>query len=282
MPYNCVVLAKQVPDTDNITAEAMKEDGTVNRGALPAIFNPEDLLALELALSLREEHGGTVTVISMGPPGAAEVLRESLYRGADRVVLLTDMKFAGADTLATSYALSEAVRKTGDFDIVFCGSQAIDGDTGQVGPQTAEKLGTPQITYVESVTALNGKIRARRAIEDGYEIVESAIPVLLTVAASAPEARIPNAKLLMQYKKAKTADEAGEGAASLKDRGLLIEKWDTSDLGVDTERCGKKGSPTMVKKIESITLAAADVKKVEPTEQSINDFVVTLRQEHVV
>ena len=148
MPYNMIVLVKQVPDTKNITGEAMKEDGTVNRGALPAIFNPEDLHALEMALQIKQDHGGHIWVLTMGLPSAVEVLRDALYRGADEAALLTDRRFARADTLATSYTLSEAIKHIGEFDIVLCGRQAIDGDTAQVGPQTAEKLQVPQITYV--------------------------------------------------------------------------------------------------------------------------------------
>jgi electron transfer flavoprotein beta subunit len=154
--YNSIVLVKQVPDTKNITGEVMKGDGTMNRSALPAVFNPEDLNALEMALQVREQYGGRVTVLTMGPPQAAEVLREALYRGADQVILLSDRRFAGADTLATSYTLTCAIRKLGNYDLIFCGRQAIDGDTAQVGPQTAEKLGIPQITYAETVVNLEG------------------------------------------------------------------------------------------------------------------------------
>src|SRR5512147_1844105 len=135
--YDCVVCVKQVPDTGNIAGDAMKEDGTVNRAALPAIFNPEDLNALEAALEIRDRFGGTVTAITMGPPAACEVLRECLYRGADRAILLTDRRAAASDTLATSYILSRAVKTIGKYDFVFCGRQAIDGDTAQVGPQSA-------------------------------------------------------------------------------------------------------------------------------------------------
>ncbi len=282
MPYNCVVLAKQVPDTENITGTAMKEDGTVNRGALPAIFNPEDLRALEMALSVKDRYGGKVSVVTMGPPSAAEVLRACLYRGADEVVLLTDMRFAGADTLATSYVLSETVKKTGEFDIVLCGSQAIDGDTGQVGPQTAEKLGVPQITYVETLDISNGTVRARRAVTGGYEIVESGLPVLLTVTANALSARPPGAKRLMRYKKAKAAGEAGDEAGKLEERGLLIRQWDMDAIGVSAEMCGKKGSPTSVFKIESVVLSKTETKSVEPTEEGVRALIEELREEHIL
>jgi electron transfer flavoprotein beta subunit len=181
-PIDCVVLVKQVPDTHNVTGEAMTANGTMNRNALPAIFNPEDLNALEMALQLRDRHGGAVTVVTMGPPKAADILRESLWRGADRVILLTDRKFAGADTLATSFALQKAIEKIGRYDLVLAGRQAIDGDTAQVGPQTAEKLGIPQITYAESVLEIaDGRITAERALDSGSEVVRCLLPCLLTV-----------------------------------------------------------------------------------------------------
>ncbi len=150
-PYHLIVLVKQVPDTRNVTGEVMTKDGTMNRSALSAIFNPEDLNALEMALDFKDRYGGTVTVISMGPLQAAEILRDSLCRGADQVILLSDRKFAGADTHATSYTLKCAIDKVGQYDMVFCGRQAIDGDTAQVGPQVAEKLNIPQITYAELI-----------------------------------------------------------------------------------------------------------------------------------
>ncbi len=147
--WHSIVLVKQVPDTANISGKVMKEDGTVNRAKLPAIFNHEDKVALELALRLKDTYGGKVTAITMGPQRASDILRECLYMGADQVYLISDRKFAGADTLATSYVLSEAIKKIGEFHFVFAARQAIDGDTAQVGPQTAEKLGIPQITYAE-------------------------------------------------------------------------------------------------------------------------------------
>jgi electron transfer flavoprotein beta subunit len=168
VPYDSIVCIKQVPDTANVTADAMKADGTVNRAALPTIFNPDDLRALEIALQVRDQHGGTVTVISMGPPKAADALRECLYRGADRVVLLTDRRAAASDTLATSYILARAIKTVGRYDFVFCGRQAIDGDTAQVGPQCAEKLGIPQVTYLEKLVELRDRTaRIRRRPRHG-------------------------------------------------------------------------------------------------------------------
>ena len=209
VPYDSIVCVKQVPDTANVTAEAMKEDGTVNRAALPTIFNPEDLHALEAALELRDRYGGTVTVVSMGPPKAADVLRDCLFRGADRVILLTDRRAAASDTLATSYILSQAIRTIGRYDFVFCGRQAIDGDTAQVGPQCAEKLGIPQVTYLEHVPSLcDGVVQIRRNIGHGWELVEAKLPVLVTVVQTANTPRPPAAKRVMRVKRARVAAEA--------------------------------------------------------------------------
>jgi len=204
MAFNIIVLAKQVPDTRNVGKDAMKADGTVNRAALPAIFNPEDLNAMEQALDIKDRFpGSTITVLTMGPGRAAEILREGLFRGADDGVLLTDRAFAGADTLATSYALSMAIRKIGKFDIIISGRQAIDGDTAQVGPQVAEKLGVPQITYAENIEKIgNGKITVKRRLENGVEVVECPLPVVVTVNGSARACRPRNAKFLLKYKHA--------------------------------------------------------------------------------
>ena len=186
----------------------MKDDGTVNRAALPAIFNPEDLNALEAALQLREQFGGTVTVLTMGPPTACQVLRECLYRGADRTILVTDRRAAASDTLATSYILSQAVKAIGKYDFVFCGRQAIDGDTAQVGPQMAEKLAIPQITYFEELVDLSDRlVRVRRDVGNGYEVLESRLPVLITVLDTANESRPAAARRLMQYKRARSESD---------------------------------------------------------------------------
>ncbi len=232
MAYNCVVLIKQVPDTKRITGQAMNEDGTVNRGALPAIFNPEDLNALELALQIKDGLGGKVTVITMGPPAASEVLRESLYRGADDAILITDRRCAASDTLATSYILSCAVKKL-DYDIVVCGRQAIDGDTAQVGPQLAEKLGITQITYLEELIDIDEATRtARRNMGTGQQQVKAKLPVLLTVTSEANEPRVAAAKKLMKFKNARTPVEverevgsqtAGRLTANSEDRSQKTE-----------------------------------------------------------
>ncbi|HUT64861.1 MAG TPA: electron transfer flavoprotein subunit beta/FixA family protein [Spirochaetota bacterium] len=290
-----VVLAKQVPDTQNLTGEAMKEDGTVNRSALPAIFNPEDLNALEMALSVKERYGGTVNVITMGPPSAVELLKEALYRGADNVYLLSDRKFAGSDTLATSFALKQAiVTKIPDFDIVLCGRQAIDGDTAQVGPQTAEKLDIPQLTYVERIEELSeNRIKVHKLMDNGSEVVETSLPVLLTVTDSANEPRPFLAKRLLKYRKAasgfdlpallpkypqfNTAEDLRE---HLRKKGLFIEMWGLEDIKARKEEVGFAGSPTMVKMIESITLTGKGFKKIEATDEGIAQFVAELIEDH--
>ena len=178
--YNCVVCIKQVPDTGKVTGDAMKQDGTINRAALPAIFNPEDRNALEAALWVKETYGGTVTVITMGLPAATAILREALYCGADRAVLVTDRKAAGSDTLATSYILSQAVRKFNP-DLVFCGRQAIDGDTAQVGPQIGEKLDCAVVTYLEKLEMDGEFAIATRDIGTGIETCRAKLPALFTV-----------------------------------------------------------------------------------------------------
>lgn len=287
MPYDSIVCVKQVPDTGNITAEAMKADGTVNRAALPAIFNPEDLHALEVALDVRDRFGGTVTAVSMGPPRAADVLRECLYRGVDRAVLITDRRAAASDTLATSYILSQAVRTIGRFDFVFCGRQAIDGDTAQVGPQCAEKLGIPQITYLEEVLEANGcTVRVRRNIGHGWEIVEARLPILATVTSAGPPPRPPSVKRVMRFKQARAPGELPEDldasspkiqtarvAEGLSKLGLLIEQWDLDAIGADLDRCGLAGSPTKVHRVQSIVLTKQGYTDVPPTEEGIRGLI---------
>jgi len=285
--YNSVVCVKQVPDTQNLSGEAMKEDGTVNRSALPAIVNPEDLNALELALELKDEHGGTVTAVSMGPPSASEALRQCLYRGADRAILLSDRKFAASDTLATSYILSCAISKLQDVDIVFCGRQAIDGDTAQIGPQLAHKLGLPQVTYVEAIEDISPeRVTVRRGFERGYEICTAPVPLLMTVRDSANAPRPPAAKRLMKYKKARTPEELEEEwddyeIQMFDDRGLLIEQWGVDDAGCDVERCGLSGSPTRVKNIDSVKLVSEEHEEIEPTREGMDTLVKKLQSEHI-
>jgi electron transfer flavoprotein beta subunit len=301
-----VVLVKQVPDTANVTGEAMKEDGTINRSALPAVFNPEDLNALEEALKLRDRHDARVTVLTMGPPAAVQVLRESLYRGADEVILLTDKAFAGADTLATSYALSLAVEKLGGADLVLCGRQAIDGDTAQVGPQTAEKLGYPQITCVSRIDELvapeadeAGVITATRSIEGGFETLTSPLPCLLTVTAEANDPRPASVKLVMTYKGIAAEampeyddsylnPESDEAEVCMIGRDgkpvcrARVVQWDHEALAADREALGLRGSPTRVKEIESVVLAQSEARMVDPDEAGISELVHELIEEHIL
>jgi electron transfer flavoprotein beta subunit len=284
-----IVLAKQVPDTRNVGKDAMKADGTVNRAALPAIFNPEDLNALEQALQLKDKFPGSIiTLLTMGPVRASEVLREGLFRGADDGVLLTDRAFAGADTLATSYALACAIRKIKEFDVIVCGRQAIDGDTAQVGAQVAEKLGIAQITYAEEIVFVkNDKIRIKRRLERGIEVVEGKFPIVVTVNSSAPDCRPRNAKLLMKYKHATTISERAEKTedyiSMVNEKPYLnIKEWSVNDIECDREQLGLTGSPTKVKKIENIVFQAKESKKITGSDKEIDELMKELIENHTI
>jgi electron transfer flavoprotein beta subunit len=289
MSLNIVVLAKQVPDTRNVGKDAMKADGTVNRAALPAIFNPEDLNALEQALRLKDAHpGSTITMLTMGPGRAADIIREGLYRGADNGYLLTDRAFAGADTLATSYALATAVRKIGKFDIIIGGRQAIDGDTAQVGPQVAEKLGLTQITYTEEILKVeNGRITVKRHIDGGIETVEAPLPIVVTVNGSAAPCRPRNAKRVMKYKHAKTVTEKQQGNldyTNLYDKYdyLNLAEWSVDDVNGDVAQCGLSGSPTKVKTIQNIVFQAKESKTLNAGDRDVEDLIVELLANHTI
>ncbi|MDR0845261.1 MAG: electron transfer flavoprotein subunit beta/FixA family protein [Tannerella sp.] len=289
MSLQIIVLAKQVPDTRNVGKDAMKADGTVNRAALPAIFNPEDLNALEQALRLKDAHPDTtVTLLTMGPGRAAEIIREGLYRGADGGYLLTDRAFAGADTLATSYALAMAIRKIKDFDLILCGRQAIDGDTAQVGPQVAEKLGLSQVTYAEEIQKVeNGKITIKRRLERGVETVEAKLPIVVTVNGSAAGCRPRNAKFIQKYKHAKTATEKREAGVTdtpwYDNRFYLnLQEWSVADVNADVVQCGLSGSPTKVKKIESVVFQAKESKTLAPTDAAIDELMKELITNHTI
>lgn len=273
MKYKIIVLAKQVPDTRNVGSDAMTPEGTVNRAALPAIFNPDDLNALEQALRLKDANpGSTITMLTMGLPKAIEILQEGLFRGVDKCYLLTDRMLGGADTLATSYSLAQAIKKIGQFDIILCGRQAIDGDTAQVGPQVAQKLNIPQITYVEDVLKYDDKnIVVKRHIDGGTEIVEGPLPILLTINGSAAPCRSRNAYKVIKYKRATTNVDIDnmndEDKKFYTDRQyLVIEQLSAADINADTKQIGKQGSPTNVKAVknivfkakESLTLSASD------------------------
>ena len=289
MSLKIIVLAKQVPDTRNVGKDAMKADGTVNRAALPAIFNPEDLNALEQALRLKDAYPGTtVTLLTMGPGRAAEIIREGLYRGADGGYLLTDRAFAGADTLATSYAISMAIRKIKEYDLILCGRQAIDGDTAQVGPQVAEKLGLSQITYAEEILKVNnGKVTVKRRLERGVETVEGKLPIVITVNGSAADCRPRNAKFVQKYKHAKTVTEKQEASADYTDLFsirpyLNLEEWSVADVNADVKACGLSGSPTKVKKIENVIFQAKESKTLTPADAEIEELMKELIANHTI
>ena len=287
--YKIIVLAKQVPDTRNVGKDAMKADGTVNRAALPAIFNPEDLNALEQALRLKDRYPGTtVTLLTMGPGRAAEIIREALYRGADDGYLLTDRKFAGSDTLATSYALSLAIKKLAPYDLVIAGRQAIDGDTAQVGPQVAEKLGLPQITYAEEIIDVDKKkITIKRRLERGVETVSAPLPIVVTVHSSAPECRSRHAKYTIKYKHARSLGELQDTSEDYlqlqKDRPyLLIREWGVADIEADLEQLGLSGSPTKVKKIENVVFASRESKVLSSSNSDIEGLMKELISNHTI
>lgn len=290
-PLKIVVLAKQVPDTRNVGKDAMKADGTVNRAALPAIFNPEDLNALEQALILKDmREGSTVQVLTMGPHRAADILRDAMFRGADGGILLTDRKFAGADTLATSYALSRALLKINP-DIIVAGRQAIDGDTAQVGPQVAEKLGIPQVTYAEEIVSLtedNAQIVIKRRLDHGVEVVSAPLPLVVTVNGSAPECRPRHAKRVMKYKYAKIPTELQEAdndyLANLcaSKPYLNIQEWSVADVDADDNELGLTGSPTKVKQIENVVFAAKEAKRLTAADADINELMVELIASHTL
>lgn len=294
MSFHSVVMVKQVPDTANISGQVMRPDGTVNRSKLPTIFNPEDKVALELALQFRDRYGGTVRVVTMGPIKASDLLRECLYMGADEAFLVSDRKFAGADTLATSYVLSEALRKLAPFDLVFAGRQAIDGDTAQVGPQTAEKLGLPQITYAEEIVEAHGsKVVVKRKVDNGFEVLEGTLPLLITVVKDAALPRPFRAKRVMAFKNARTLLELEKMAESnsllyvdqLKDeylsKGLFIQTLTADDLAIDADRCGLGGSPTKVHKIDSVVLGGNAHESIPATKDGMYALIDKLMEDHI-
>ncbi len=283
MGLKIIVLAKQVPDTRNVGKDAMKADGTVNRAALEAIFNPEDLNALEQALRLKDRYEGTtVAILTMGPGRASEIIREGLYRGADTGYLLTDRAFAGSDTLATSYAIAQTIKKIKDYDLIICGRQAIDGDTAQVGPQVAEKLGIPQITYAEEINAVtDGKVIVKRRLERGVETVQGPLPLVVTVNSSAPDCRPRNARLLMKYKHAKTMTERQDANEDYivwyNERPYLnIPEVTSNDIETESDQLGLAGSPTKVKKIENIVFQAKESKVLSDADEDIEDLMKEL------
>ena len=289
MSLNIIVLAKQVPDTRNVGKDAMKEDGTINRAALPAIFNPEDLNALEQALCLKDANpGSTVTILTMGLPRAAEVIREAMFRGADGGIVLTDRTLGGADTLATSYSLAQAVKKIGNYDIILGGRQAIDGDTAQVGPQIAEKLGLPQVTYAEEIIDLkDGFVTVKRRLENGIETVKAPLPCVVTVNGSASECRPRNAMRLQKYKYAASTSEKAnlseEKQALLEKRPYLnIAEWSAAFVEADPEQIGLTGSPTRVKAIENVVFTAKESRSIGNNDEQIEELIKELIANHTI
>ena len=292
MSLKIVVLAKQVPDTRNVGPDAMTPEGTVNRAALPAVFNPDDLNALEQALLLKEQFpGSTISVVTMGLPKSAEVIREALYRGADRGYVVTDRPLGGADTLATSYTLSQAIKKIGEFDIIIGGRQAIDGDTAQVGPQIAEKLGLTQVTYAEEIVSLDPEKRRiviKRHIDGGVETVEGPLPLVVTVNGSAAPCRPRNAKLVMKYKNATVAAErTAEQAAAFEALAgrkpyLDITQWGAADIDCDPQQIGKAGSPTNVKAVKNIVFKAKESRTLTAADEEIDQLVKELIAEKII
>lgn len=285
---NIIVLVKQVPDTANVGVDAMKADGTVNRAALDAIFNPDDLNALELALQMKDQYGAKVTVVTMGPPKATEILKDSLYRGADKAYFISDPKFAGSDTLATSLVISSAIRaKINNYDIIMAGRQAIDGDTAQVGPQVAEKLGLNQITFVTKIESYkNDKLKLHKVTDDGAELLETPLPILLTVEGDANIPRPERAKRLMTYSRVVTSDQLttldSKEQEYLKKNNLVIDVIKFNDLKIDQSYIGLAGSPTRVKEIKSVVFKSTDLKEFSPTDAGVKDLMSELIKDNII
>ena len=266
MSLKIVVLAKQVPDTRCVGKDAMNADGTINRAALPAIFNPEDLNALEQALRLKDTHpGSTVTILTMGPGRAAEIIREGLYRGADNGYLLTDRAFAGADTLATSYALATAIRKIGEYDIIVGGRQAIDGDTAQVGPQIAEHLGLPVISYAADIKVDGDSVIVKRQYEDRYHELKAKMPCLITALSELNEPRYMTPG----------------GIFDACDKEVTV--WGRADLkDVDDSDLGLKGSPTKIAKAsDKVAKGAGEKVNLDPAE-SVAYLIGKFKEKHII
>lgn len=289
MSLNIIVLAKQVPDTRNVGKDAMKEDGTINRAALPAIFNPEDLNALEQALRLKDANpGSTITLLTMGLPRASEIIREAIYRGADTGIVLTDRALGGADTLATSYSLAQAVKKFGNYDIILGGRQAIDGDTAQVGPQIAEKLGLPQVTYAEEILELkDGHVVVKRRLESGVETVKAPLPCVVTVNGSAAECRPRNARRVQKYKYAVSPSEKEKLSDDMKSivdarPYLNLQEWSAAYVDADPQQIGLAGSPTKVKAIENVVFTAKESRTLDNDDAQIEELVKELIANHTI
>jgi electron transfer flavoprotein beta subunit len=261
---NIIVCVKQVPQTNDVRIDP--ETGVLIREGVPSITNPEDSNALEEALLLREEHGGNIVAITMGPPQAEEALRDALATGVDEAILLCDRAFAGADTLATSYTLGSAIRKLGYFDLILCGTKTLDGNTGQVGPQLAEFLDLPQITYARRVDVQGEILRAERAFEEGYELIETRLPALVTVTKEINQPRIPSIDQIMQ---------------SYREKEVKI--WSAADLGVDEHSVGLDGSATKMSRVYKPDFRKRKVEFIEgSTEYVVQGLLAKLRHRHAI
>jgi electron transfer flavoprotein beta subunit len=297
-----VVCVKQVPFTKTTTNGVITPFGTVDRARFPAVVNPGDLHALEMALSIRDEHGGTVTAITMGSPRSCGALREALYLGADRAILVTDPRAAGSDTLATAYVLSEAIRKLKP-DVVFCGHQSIEGETSHVGPQIAQRIGFTPLTMVNQAVTIEGRtIFARRDTGSGWELVSADLPVLATIVDGANSPRPPAVKRMMKFKKARSRPEIEEAVArerpgasasdvneevvrrcsALETKDLLIRTWNLDDIGVDPVRCGFRGSPTKVHRVQNFVVREGAHRNFENSDMGISALVAELINDHTI
>ena len=255
---------KQVPNTNEVKIDP--KTGTLIREGVPSIINPDDKNALEEALKIKEEKGGSVTVLTMGPPQADFALREALAMGADEAILLTDRVFAGADTWATSLALAKAIQKIGEYDLIFAGRQAIDGDTAQVGPEIAEHLGLPQVTYVRKVVSLEGnKVVVERALEDGYEVIECQLPAVLTAIKELNVPRYPSVNGIVD-------------AFSEKNPQV----WNAEYIGAKPEEMGLKGSPTQVRRTFSPPVKGAGKMISGPVKEAVNSLIQELREKNII
>lgn len=279
-----VVCIKQVPDTKG--GVVFNPDGTLNRGAMLTIMNPDDKAGLEAALRIKEQTGAEVIVLTMGLPKADDVLREAMAMGADRGILVTDRVLGGADTWATSQTLAGAVRSL-DYDLIITGRQAIDGDTAQVGPQVAQKLGLNQVTYAEEVLKVeDGKATIRRHIDGGVETVVAPLPVLITVNGSAAPARPCNVKRVMKYKYAtcpmeRKGDEPWSDLYETRPY-LTLGQWSIADCGADYDQCGLAGSPTKVKAVQNIVFQAKESKTLTGSDADVESLVKELLDEKII
>lgn len=280
-----VVCVKQVPDTKG--GVKFNPDGTLDRAAMLTIMNPDDKAGLEAALRIKDETGAKVTVLTMGLPKADAVLREAMAMGADDAILVTDRVLGGADTWATSTTIAGALRNL-DYDLIITGRQAIDGDTAQVGPQVAEKLGLTQITYAEEILKVaDGHITVKRHIDGGIETVEGPLPIVITVNGSAAPCRPRNAKLVQKYKHAKTVTEKQQGNLDYTDlydkRDYLnLVEWSVADVNGDLEQCGLSGSPTKVKTIQNIVFQAKESKTITGSDHDVENLIVELLANHTI